>query len=94
MQMAKVIVIKEDKTMEAFDREILTSSLEESFHVSGTSFSSSLLSMLTDEVITKLITIGTELYGEDIFHAALDTLEENGYDDVAMIYRLRNRKEI
>ncbi len=93
MQMAKVIVIKEDKTMEAFDQNILASSIEESFKVSDTSFSSSLLSMLTDEVISKLITIGTELYGEDIFHAVLDTLEENGYDDVAMIYQLRNRKE-
>ena len=94
MQMAKVIVIKEDKTMEAFDQSILTSSIEESFKVSDTSFSSSLLSMLTEEVISKLITIGTELYGEDIFHAVLDTLEENGYDEVAMIYQLRNRKEV
>ncbi len=93
MQMAKVIVIKEDKTMEAFDRDILTSSIEDSFKVSETGFSASLLGMLTDEVITKLITIGTELYGEDIYHAVLDTLEENGYDEVAMIYQLRHRKE-
>ncbi len=93
MQMAKVIVIKEDKTMEAFNRNILTSSIEESFKVSDTTYSSSLPDMLTDEVISKLIVIGTELYGEDIYHAVLDTLEENGYDDVAMIYQLRNRSE-
>lgn len=80
--------------MEAFDQDILASSIEESFRVSNTSFSSSLLSMLTDEVISKLITIGTELYGEDIYHAVLDTLEENGYDEVAIIYKLRNRKEL
>lgn len=94
MQMAKVIVIKEDKTMEAFDQDILASSIEESFKVSDTTYSSSLLNMLTEEVISKLITIGTELYGEDIYHAVLDTLEENGYDDVATIYQLRNRKEL
>ena len=94
MQMAKVIVIKEDKTMDAFDQDILASSIEESFKVSDTTYSSSLLNMLTEEVISKLITIGTELYGEDIYHAVLDTLEENGYDDVATIYQLRNRKEL
>jgi len=80
--------------MEAFDQDILASSIEESFKVSDTTYSSSLLNMLTEEVISKLITIGTELYGEDIYHAVLDTLEENGYDDVATIYQLRNRKEL
>jgi len=80
--------------MEAFDQGILASSIEESFKVSDTTYSSSLLNMLTEEVISKLITIGTELYGEDIYHAVLDTLEENGYDDVATIYQLRNRKEL
>jgi transcriptional regulator NrdR family protein len=93
MEIAKIIVIKEDKVIEAFDRKVLMDSIEEIFGISMRSYSPSLISMLTDEVVKKLELVGTELYTEDIYHAVMDAMDENGYDEESMIYRLKYRKE-
>ncbi|MFH5835438.1 ATP cone domain-containing protein [Proteiniclasticum sp. C24MP] len=86
MQMEQVIVMKKDKTIEAFDQRILEDSVKEVFSASGKEISVSQIEMLTEEVMKKLQTIGNELYGEDIHYAVIDILEENGHDEEAVIY--------
>ena len=92
MEMARVIVIKDNQVMEAFNKNRLKGSLKEAFESTGRSYSEELLDMLTDETVKKLNLIGTELYSEDIFHAIQDILDENGYDEEAFAYKLKYRK--
>ncbi len=92
MEMAKVIVIKDNQVMEAFNKNTLMESIKEAFESTGRSYSKELLEMLTNETVNKLNLIGTELYTEDIYHATKDILDENGYDEEASIYNLKHRK--
>lgn len=89
MQMEQVIVIKKDKTIEAFDQRILEDSIKAVFAVSGKELSFSQIEMLTEEVVKKLKSIGNELYGEDIHYAVIDILEENGHNEEAVLYKGR-----
>ena len=89
MQMEQVIVIKKDKTIEAFDQRILEDSIKEVFAVSEKEMAISQIEILTEEVIKKLQSIGNELYGEDIHYAVIDTLEENGHNEEAVLYKRR-----
>ncbi len=92
MEMARVIVIKDNQVMEAFNNITLMESIRESFESTGRSYSKELLEMLTDETVKKLNLIGTELYTEDIYHATRDILDENGYDEEAFTYKLKYGK--
>ncbi len=92
MEMAKVIVIKDNQVMEAFNKYTLMQSIKETFETTGRSYSKELLEMLTDETVKKLNLIGTELYTEDIYHATKDILDENGYDEEASVYNMRYSK--
>ena len=90
MEMAKVIVIKDNQVMEAFNKDKLLGSIKEAFESTGRSYSKELLEMLTVETVKKLKIIGTELYIEDIYHATSDALDENGYDEEASTYKERH----
>ena len=92
MEMARVIVIKDNQVMEAFNKYTLMQSIKETFETTGRSYSKELLEMLTDETVKKLNLIGTELYTEDIYHATKDILDENGYDEEASVYNMRYSK--
>ena len=93
MQMEQVIVMKKDRTMEAFDQSILEGSIRKAFSLSGKEMAHAQMEMLTEEVIRKLQTVGNELYGEDIHYAVIDILEENGHEEEAVLYKQRKREE-
>lgn len=93
MEMVKVIVIKDNQVMEAFNKTTLLESIKEAFESTGRSYSKELLDMLTSETINKLNLIGTELYTEDIYHATMDALDENGYDEEALTYKEQHQKD-
>lgn len=87
--MEQVIVMKKDKSVEAFNQNILEESVREAFSLSGKKRTHEEIAMLTEEVVRKLQTIGNELYGEDIHYAVIDILEENGHEEAALLYKQR-----
>jgi transcriptional regulator NrdR family protein len=89
MGMEQVIVMKKDKSVEAFNQNILEESVREAFSLSGKERTHEEIAMLTEEVVRKLQTIGNELYGEDIHYAVIDILEENGHEEAALLYKQR-----
>ena len=88
MKSNDIIVVKRKRNMEALIPDKINRSIGKAFIEMNLQISKEQLDMLTEEVLKKLEAVGTELYTENIHHVVMDTLEENGYDEVANAYGL------
>jgi len=83
MKSNDIIVLKRKRIMEALIPDKIHRSMGRAFIDMNLEISEEQLDMLTEEVLKKLEAVGTELYTENIHHVVMDTLEENGYDEVS-----------
>lgn len=88
MKSNDIIVVKRKRMMEALIPDKISRSIGKAFIDRNLEISKEQLDMLTEEVLKKLEAVGTELYTENIHHVVMDTLEENGFDDVSNAYGL------